>query len=213
MRTAGKKLTAILLSLAVWAVSFGGSILDYGKVVLDVSEQAGATYADALSAEVSIPGGRMFCRVPKTFLSVEAKLEGTDGVQYRLNEIPETFNTSAEQLYVFYFESEKYLLYAKDAKNVTAVEMAIVENILPGEKVGGIVNGWNFPSASKHNKKGTAFDYYSGEYTDVNKKTHHVEFVFTADGDRGLGCLLYVFTDPVHKDDVLYVMNSIHFAK
>ena len=213
MKACKKKFTVIFLVFAVWLTSFGGGLFDYGKVVLDVAENAGKTYPAALSKEVPVSDGRMTYRIPKTFSAVETKLDGTAGMQYRINEIPETYNASAEQLYVFYFESGKYLLYAKDARNTTAVEMAIVENILPGEKVSGLVNGMKFPSASKHSKNGTVFDYYSSDYTDVNKKTHHVEFVFTKDGDRGLGCLLYVFTDPVHKDDVLYVLNSIRFAK
>ena len=213
MRFFEKKLTALLLILALWLVSFGGLHVNYGKVVLDVTQSSGKIYADALTSEIAIPGGEMYVKVPKAFLSVEEKLDGTPGYQYRLNEIPETYETSAEQLYVFYFENDKHLLYADDKKNTAGVEMAIVQNILPGEKVSGVVAGSSFPSASLKNQSGTLFDYYTSDYTDINKKTHHVEFVFTKDGERGLGCLLYVFTDPVHKEDVISVMNSIRFAQ
>lgn len=213
MRSMLKKTAVLLLVVLMWLSSFGGSFLDYGKVVLDIGSGAGTAYTDALVKEVTVPGGLMSYKVPKSFSAVETKLAGTAGYQYKLNEIPETYQTAAEQLYVFYFENEKYLLYKDDGKNTAAVEMAIVQNILPGEKVSGIVAGSGFPSAVKHNRNYTEFDYYTSEYTDVNRKTHHVEFVFTKDGTRGLGCLVYVFTDPVHKDDILYVMNSIRFAK
>ena len=213
MMSSRKKIMAFLFVILVWMVSFGGIHVNFGKAVLDVSEGAGAVYSDALTSEVTVSGGQMSFKVPKTFLSVGEVLDSAPGMQYRLNEIPETYAASAEQLYVFYFESEEYLLYAKDAKNTAAVEMAIVQNILPGEKVGGIVNGWSFPSASKHNVNGTVFDYYDSEYKDVNNKTHYVEFVFTKNGTKGLGCVLYVFTEYPHKEDVLYVLNSIRFAR
>ena len=213
MRAYGKKFLAVLAVTVIWIASFGGVHINYGKAVLDVSENAAAAVPDAMAADVTVADGRMLLKVPKTFLSVDEELTGVEGVQYKLNELEETYSTSAEQLYVFYFENEKYLLYKDDAKNTTAVEMAIVQNILPGEKVSGIVDGAGFPSASKHDRNDRVFDYYSSTYTDVNRKTHHVEFAFTKDGTRGFGCILYVFTDPVHKADALYVMDSIRFAQ
>ena len=201
----------ILFSALFWLMSFGGIHIDYGTVTLDVGKGTPVSMEKALTEEKTI-AGRMIFAVPRSFSGVETPLEKIAGVRYRLNEAPGNRKSAAEQLFVYYFSNEKYLLNLNDKKKTDAIEMAIVKNILPYEQVSGIISGSQFPTGSKKSASGVVYDYYVTKFKDSSGKWHNVEFAFTKDGDRGLGCFLYVFTDSVHKEDILYVMDSVRFA-
>lgn len=233
--------TAIIFALTgtVWFTSFAGiketfeDLIEGPRVTLDVknnpvteSKKGGATeytvgkkkFSSAMSTKKSIAGGKMKYSVPSEFDQVESPIENIAGNQYKLNEIPNQFRTNAENLFVYYFSNEKYLLNLNDKNQREAIEMAIVKNILPGEKVDGILDRLEFPTKTLTAKYKTAngtvkkeFDYFTTTFIDLSRKTHNVEFVFTRNGDDGIGCLLYVFTESVHKEDILYVMRTIEF--
>lgn len=204
-----KRWILVVAVLSIWIFSFGG--LFDKPVTLDVSKKTSGAFSEALTDEKSI-GGAMNYRVPKAFSTVETNLDGIAGNLYRLNEMSSNKKKAAEQVYVYYFSNEKYLLNLNEKTKTAAIEMAIVENILPGERVSVDVDIWNFPMASKKSPSGISYDYYVTSFVDSSRKRHNVEFAFTKDGDRGLGCFLYVFTDSVHKEDILYVMDSVRFA-
>ncbi|MDO4938728.1 MAG: hypothetical protein Q4E54_02055 [Lachnospiraceae bacterium] len=233
--------TIIILALAavVWLSSFAGiketfqDLIEGPKVTLDVSKtkvveskNAGRTeytvgnkkFLSSASAKKNI-SDKMTYMIPSDFAQVESRTENIAGYRYKLNEIPSQFHTSAEDLFVFYFDNEKYLLNLNDRNQREAIEMAIVKNILPGEKVDNLLERMSFPTKTLKAKYNSAsgrdftrtYDYFTTYFVDSSKKTHNVEFVFTTDGEEGLGCLLYVFTESVHKEDILYLMRTIEF--
>ena len=241
MRRLLKTVSVLALIGVVWFTSFAGiketfeDLIEGPRVTLDVSKNpltesktAGGVieykvgnkkFSSKLSSKKSIAGGKMKYSVPSEFDKVETPIENIAGNQYKLNEIPNQFKTNAEDLFVYYFSNEKYLLNLNDRNQREAIEMAIVKNILPGEKVDGILDRLEFPTKTLTAKYKTAdgrtekkeFDYFTTTFIDSARKTHNVEFVFTRNGEDGIGCILYVFTESVHKEDILYVMRTIEF--
>ena len=241
MRRLLKTVSVLVLIGVVWFTSFAGfwetvqDIAEGPKVTLDVSKNplteskaAGGAieykvgnkkFSSKLSSKKSIAGGKMKYSVPSEFDKVETPIENIAGNQYKLNEIPNQFKTSAEDLFVYYFSNEKYLLNLNDRNQREAIEMAIVKNILPEARVDGFFDRIQFPTKTLKAKYKTAngttiereFDFFPTVFTDSSKKKHNIEFVFTRNGEDGIGCILYVFTESVHKEDILYVMRTIEF--
>lgn len=239
MKNAWKKIIVLAFVAVVWVSSFAGfsdtvkDIFEGPKVTLDVNnnkviEKKGATgtteytinnksFSPQRSTKKSISGGKMTYMVPSDFDAVEAPLENIAGYSYRLNQIPSQFRTDAEDVFVFYFDNEKYLLNLNDKNHREAIEMAIVKNILPEEKVNNLFERMSFPTKTIKAKytpvSGKNFtreyDYFTTYFVDSSRKTHNVEFVFTPNGDKGIGCILYIFTESVHKEDILYLMRTI----
>lgn len=241
MKRTVKILSVLALAGVVWFTSFAGiketfeDLIGGPKVTLDVSKTpvteskktdgtveytvGKKKFSSALSIKKSIAGGKMKYSVPSEYEKVESPIENIAGNQYKLNEIPNQFRTSAEDLFVYYFSNDKYLLNLNDRNQREAIEMAIVKNILPEARVDGFFDRIQFPTKTLTAKYKTAdgktekkeFDYFPTTFRDSARKTHNIEFVFTRNGDDGIGCILYVFTEPVHKEDVLYIMRTIEF--
>lgn len=233
MKKTVKIISVLALVGVVWFSSFAGiketfeDLIGGPKVTLDVTKTPvteskktnGAVeytvgkkkFSPALSTEKTIAGGKMKYSVPSEFDQVESPIKNITGNQYKLNEIPNQFRTSAEDLFVYYFSNDKYLLNLNDRNQREAIEMAIVKNILPEAKVDGFFDRIQFPTKTLKAKYGTSFDYFTTTFVDSGRKRHNVEFVFTRDGEDGIGCILYIFTEPVHKDDILYIMRTIEF--
>lgn len=241
MRRLLKTVSVLALIGVVWFTSFAGfwetvqDIAEGPKVTLDVSKNpltesktAGGAieytvgkkkFSSKLSSKKSIAGGKMKYSVPSEFDKVETPIENIAGNQYKLNEIPNQFKTNAENLFVYYFSNEKYLRNLNDRNQREIIEMAIIKNILPGEKVDNFLSRLEFPTKTQTATYRTAsgkiekkvFDYFPTVFTDSSGKKHNVEFVFTQNGEDGIGCILYVFTESVHKEDILYVMRTIEF--
>ena len=239
MRKILKTITILTIVSVVWLSSFAGisetiqDLFEGPKVTLDAGKNKVVESKNAGKIEYTV-GSRKFTSagsvkknisnkmtysVPSDFIKVESQIENIEGYQYKLNEIPSQYHTSAEDLFVFYFDNEKYLLNLNDKNQREAIEMAIIKNILPGEKVDSILDRMQFPTKTikaKYNSVSgkdfsRSYDYFTTYFVDADKKTHNVEFVFTVDGENGIGCILYVFTESVHKEDILYLMRTIEF--
>lgn len=241
MRNIIRKTIVLVLAAVVWFSSFAGiketfeDIFAGPKVTLDagkypVKESKGASggteytvngrkFSSLRSKEKRVAGGTMTYMVPSAFEQVESPIENITGNRYTLNEIQNEKKADAEDLFVFYFDNEKYLLNLNDKNQREAIEMAIIKNILPGEKINNILERMEFPTKTikaKYNRAAggsetKVFDYFTTSFVDSSKKTHNVEFVFTVNGQEGIGCILYVFTESVHKEDILYIMSTIEF--
>ena len=56
------------------------------------------------------------------------------------------------------------------------------------------------------------FEYYTGAYKErnINAYNHRVEFAFIEDGRKdGVCAILYVYNDPEHADEVLFMMRML----
>ena len=190
------------------------------NVTLSVGEKPEGVVPDSKLEERSLGNGRMKYRIPSTWKNVESNLTGIEGKLYQLNRIQGNQKGAAEQLYVFYFSNEKYLLNQGDGNNREGIEKAIIKNILPNEHIAKLnVSGVTFPTARVEfdgvNILGMTlfgkrkYDYFDTIYKDKNKKLHNAEFVFLPDGKKGMCCVLYVFTDSIHKADIINMLQRI----
>ena len=165
---------------------------------------SGKKYSNSLTTARSLGGGKMKYHIPNEWAAVESKLEGIEGYQYKLNEISSTYKTEPEQVYLFYFSNEKYLNNQSDKEETKSIEMAIIKNILKGENVN------YFSIKTMNSDYGRTYQYYdSNSFLDQQRKGHNVEFVFTPVGTDGIACIMYVFNESHHKEDILYVMREM----
>ena len=165
---------------------------------------SGKKYNNSLTTARTLGAGRMKYHIPNEWSSVESKLEGIEGYQYKLNEISSTYKTEPEQVYLFYFSNEKYLNNQSDKGETKSIEMAIIKNILKGENVS------YFSIKTMTSDYGRIYQYYdSNSFVDQQKKGHNVEFVFTPAGSDGIACIMYVYNESHHKEDILYVMREM----
>ena len=172
---------------------------------------SGKKYLPAMSASRSLGKGHMNYDMPSEWAEVEKKLDNVDGYQYKLNEISSSYKLEAEQLYVFYFSNEKYLLSMSDKSDTTGIEKAIINNLLPKEKIptltfNEVVRTGNAPTCKAN---GNTYDYYLTSFEDSSRKVHNVEFVFVPNGDDGMACILYIYSESNHKNDIMYMMSTI----
>lgn len=215
MKKRSKKLLIILCAV-ILSVITPFSALAGANVALNVNENvsASATPDSKLEAR-ELGGGRMKYKVPSAWKAVESDLTGIEGKLYKLNELQGNKKSAAEQLYVFYFSNEKYLLNQGDGGNREGIEKAIIKNILPNEHIAKLnVSGITFPT-SRISTDGflgfgnRAFDYFDTTYKDKNKKLHNAEFVFLPAGKKGMCSILYVYTDSVHKADIIKLLQDM----
>jgi len=186
------------------------------RVTLDVKDYKESSSAKVLREDRAIGSGAMTFSIPSTWKSVEKPLDNIDGYRYMLNEIPKELKSDTEELFVFYFSNERYLDDLRNADDREAIEKAIVTNILPEEHMIGLnIIGVTFPTA-RLNPKGwelftidKCYDYFDTRYKDKNGKVHNAEFVFYPNGKKGMCCALYVYTESVHKDDIIYLLRNI----
>ncbi len=186
----------------VQAFSMDLSENEYDADVYRCMANGSKTYTS--SSIVRTIGPKISYRIPETFASVEQKLPNIEGYEYKLNQIAGQAKVDPEQLYVFWFDYEKYLLnIAQDRDNTSGIEKAIVENILRNESFG------TFPAKKITSDDDIAYHYYMTTFTDSLREYHNVEFVFIPIKDKGIVVYLYVFTTSDHKDDILMLMNGM----
>lgn len=219
MKKSFKKLSILLCAIVIVLMSPMVSMAAV-NVTLNVSEKPEGVTPDSKLESRSLGNGRMKYQIPAAWRNVESDLTGIEGKLYQLNRIQGNEKGAAEQLYVFYFSNEKYLLNQGDGNNREGIEKAIIKNILPNEHIAKLnVSGVTYPTArigfegldvlgvtlfGKRN-----YDYFDTIYKDKNRKLHNAEFVFLPDGKKGMCCVLYVFTDSVHKADIINMLQKL----
>lgn len=158
-------------------------------------------YKDRDTVQVSIGGGKVKYRIPKTWLDVEEQNSSVkNGHQYNLNQLDGLYE--AEVFSVFYFDSNQLVNRSEYSRSgADAVQRAIVRNILKKTNT-SFLDIELFDKKIAANKR--AFDYYITKY-----KSYKVLFVF-APMKEGICCMVYVFRDDTpHEKDVLYMMQTI----
>ena len=160
---------------------------------------------DRLTLSRKLSKAALTYRVPSEWSGVEMKLPSDfiEGYRYSLNEIQGEFQTEPEKLFVFYFDYEKNLRNLSDRDDVKSVEKAIIENILPNEDVR------NFPKKTLKTDDGIRYSYYDTSFIDSTRNYHNVEFLFTPVKEDGILCFLYVFGTSEHKEEIIYLLNSV----
>lgn len=150
--------------------------------------------------------------VPKSWKdeSVEINIQDNEigyieGYQYVLNKVKGTEANSPESFFVCYFDYDENLLGSTKRDKVKLIEKAIAENIEDGEIVD------RFPTREEKTYFGRDYDYYLGAYNKSLqvKDDCKTEYVFIQDGEDGLVMFLYVYNDPVHIDDIMFVTRFL----
>lgn len=124
---------------------------------------------------------------------------------YRINAL--TGEDAAEVLCVFYFDSDRFLKYETDKKEIRGMERAIIENITPGQQSwlervlpGALIND---PFDSEY-FDGRLYEHFVAIYG-----SHKVEYVFTPVID-GLLVMMYIYLDePSFPEDVIYMLSTV----
>ena len=131
------------------------------------------------------------------------KIGTMEGYQYVLNKLG-AGDAEPESFFVAYFNNQKQLSdYLNDSDETKLIEKAIVENIL------GSVG--NFPSKEVDTYYGSEYVYYIGSYKTIfdTGTGYHTEFIFQVDGEDGIVVMLYVYKEPKHLSDVLFVSRFL----
>ena len=134
--------------------------------------------------------------IPRRWVAVETVTK--EYHLYRLNELSDSKKAEPEQLYLLYFDNEKYLATMDDRFRTTEIERAIIKNILPKEKIGF----GRFPK--QRDVYGKTFQYYDTAYGN-----YHAEFAFAPNGEKGIFCMLYIYETSDHVDDILMLMRQL----
>lgn len=165
----------------------------------------GKAFHDRLARNRSLSRKKALYRMPDSWTGCEKELDSAyiEGFQYSLNEISGDFRAEPEKLFIFYLDYEKNLQNITDRDDVKGVERAVIENILKNENVSG------FPKKTLKTDTGIPYAYYDTSYVDSQRRFHNVEFLFTPVHDEGILCVLYVFSTSDHKEDILYLLNSV----
>ena len=129
-----------------------------------------------------------------------------NGFQYKLNELPNSFNKSPEQLYVFYFMNELYLKDLNDRKSTYKIERSIIKNIQPNQDISG------FPTKTIK-KNGINYNFYVSSFIAAGGKGYNLEYVFIPVLDEGICVLLYVFNESIHEKDIINLLELIEVKK
>lgn len=203
-----KKPICILTVLMVWFSSCAAVFPWEVKVTLDASENVAAPESvKEFSVENSQGTIKASFSVPKSWESVCEKMENAYGYQFKLNEIEGCFRTEPEQLYIFYFDPEKYLADLAERQNTKKIERAIVKNILPDDQMRLL----EFPvkTIKRNGKVFKKYSYYITGYKDPAGNRHNVEFVFLPSKEGDIICVVYVFLTSDHKDEAISLLRSI----
>ena len=163
----------------------------------------GSSFDKAGASERKLKNGRVKYYIPGDWIKIEADIKATElgiieGYQYVLNKMPGNISDVPESLFVCYFD-KNLLKNTSDIKNTEQVEKAIIQNINPDEKIG------QFPSANVNTYYGAKYQYYSGKYQRGVGQAYRTEYVFQADGEKGIVMFLYLYpNDNKYLSDVLF---------
>lgn len=180
------------------------------QTICDYEFVNGKTYNVNDFDKVSLARGKVQYCVPKSWKAVSKDsafgIDKDNGKYYMLNELHNSATT--ECFCIFYFDTNKYVAYESDRRDIHGIEKAIIANILPSEEKNlawwNVSRGLLFPQKSIKSSYGPEFDYYTTLY-----KNHTVEFVFTPMGD-GLCVMVYTYWDDVSsREDLLFLMRTL----
>lgn len=196
--------------------SFGKlKLVDVEKIIVAPAVRTSETYftLDGTSLDKSaalertLNDGKVKFYIPEKWKDIEVNIseEGIgsmDGYQYVLNKTRGSSDTEPESLFICYLESDK-LRYVSDMKNTDGVEKAIIENIE------GSVG--TFPAYKTTTSYGAKYQYYLGKFNDETEvgKGYRTEYIFQADGDRGIIMFLYLYREEKHLSDVLIAARML----
>lgn len=205
--------------IAVWGkctVTFGKlKLTEVKKIVKDPAVRSSETYytlngsflEKSRALERTLNGGTVKYYIPSGWKAVERNIKGQDlgkidGYQYVLNNLPGNNSGVPESLFVCYFD-KSLLLNSSDMTRTNQVEKAIIKNIE------GSVG--TFPIYKKTTYYGAKYQYYHGVYNDPLMEKYSTEYVFQADGDRGIVMYLYLYreTEANHLSDVMLITRLL----
>ena len=154
--------------------------------------------------------------IPAVWKEVEHNIEseelGTiEGYQYVLNKLPGSEDEVPESFFVCYFDNESQLDNTDEKKKTKQIEKAIIDNI-SGEGEGEAARVRRNVSTYY----GAKYDYYISSYTDAfnaMKNGYHVEYIFQRNGEEGFVIYLYVYKEPKHLNDVLFVTRFLEIQE
>lgn len=160
--------------------------------------------------KVTLNNGKVEFYIPSSWTGEEvqfdisnSKISTMECYQYVLNKLDEGDSTP-ESFFVGYFDNQQQLSdYLNDSDETKEIEKAIVGNIL------GSVG--SFPSKEVDTYYGSEYVYYIGSYKTAFDTGigYHTEFVFQADGEDGIVVMLYVYKEPKHVEDILFVSRFL----
>ena len=135
---------------------------------------------------------------------VDNSLGVMEGYQYRLDEIPQSAAVHPESLFVGYFDNQ-LLKFSSDKNKTDLIERSIIANIL-NKKADSLAK---FPAKKIDTYYGAKYQYYQDAYKDNLGQGYHVEFVFQKLNTDGILVYLYVYYDPNHIDDIMFLMRLL----
>ena len=160
--------------------------------------------------EVSLADGKVNYIVPNSWEYITDNLDKDTFFycnQYRLNELADNYSTTAESLFVFYFDNDGLVDLNKKGKT-EKIEAAIIANIMGFDS-----KDWvdNFPYTEVKTYYDQDYDYYVSTFvSNTVSKSFHIEFVFTPVGKTdGICGMLYVYLEKNHLQDVLFLMRNL----
>lgn len=169
----------------------------------------GTEYNKRNAAKVSLNQGYVEYYIPYTWNNEKIqhnikteKLGTMEGYQYVLNKLNPA-DPVPESLFVCYFDNSTQLAYASDANETKLIEKAIVENILGSVGI--------FPTKKVTTYYGAEYNYYDGVFKNAMEagEGYRCEFIFQADGDDGIVVVLYVYREPRHVKDVVFLTRFL----
>ncbi|MCR5594865.1 MAG: hypothetical protein K6G12_03390 [Lachnospiraceae bacterium] len=171
----------------------------------------GQSYSNGSSVTRNLPGDDISYRIPSGWEKVIANNDEKNrifnigdiqnGDCYYLNAIDSKNETECFIIYDFDYSR---FLYDSDRNRTGGIEKAIVENICPKAVSGMIKNATFMPKNAV-----AGFEHDIDYYIAMYENSYSVEFVFVPLEDH-MCVMLYIYNgEPVHLDDVLYVIKSL----
>nr|MCR5720165.1 hypothetical protein [Lachnospiraceae bacterium] len=169
----------------------------------------GNSYDKTLLNKRTLNEGNINFYIPPAWESVEHDIVAEDlgimeGYQYTLNEMPHSASATPESFFVCYFNND-LLKNLSDRTKTKAVEKAIIRNILNK----GNSKLEKFPLKDKTTHYGENYRYYQDSYNTLLGEGYHTEFIFTSYDSDGVIVYIYLYKEPVHKNDIFFVMRML----
>lgn len=169
----------------------------------------GSSFDKADAKKVTLNNGRVEYYISSSWKDIEHSIPDEDlgsieGYQYVLNQMNGTGDSVPESLFVGYFDNKTQLAdYLNDSDETELIEKAMVENILG--------NVGKFPSKKVKTYYDSEYAYYTGAYKNAFETGagYHTEFIFQAVKEEGIVLVLYVYKEPKHISDVLFLTRFL----
>ena len=171
----------------------------------------GSVFDMASAEERSISGGKVKYKISPALAAVESDIKDSgigyiDGYQYVLNALDNGDN-AAESLFVCWFDKSLLDRESDITKRPKEVEQAIVKNISGSVSVPYPKSWFNQYDLTYYRKQ---YRYYRSKYnTPLDGKGYHAEYIFIPKGSEGMIMLLYVYREPVHLSEVMFVARFL----